>query len=127
MAQANCAIATAPLNGKERRSNCQKEIMCFSKNSKKTWNFLGFAPVGIFRQREFYSFLLTVKGENFPEHFQQGNRHGHNSSDHSDPVTDRRFTGLSALQKLGLWPVRYYRRGIGGDTDPVTARQDMKM
>jgi hypothetical protein len=104
----------------------RNEITLCSKNIKKTWNFLPCAAVGSFKQLELIAFPLTDKDWVIPEFLQQGNRHGHNSSHHFDPVTDRWFTGLPALQKLGLWPVRYYRRGVGGDTDFVVTRQNMK-
>jgi hypothetical protein len=96
-----------------------------SKNIKKTWNFLSSAKVGNVKQLELMTFPLTDNGKVIPELLQQGNRHGHNSSHHSDLVTDRWLTGLPALQKLGLWPVRYYWRGVGGDTDSVVTRQNM--
>jgi hypothetical protein len=98
-----------------------KEIRTRAKYFKKTWNFPASARVGIFKQLEFTSFPLTLIGMVNPLHFRQGNRHGHNTDHHSDPVTDRWFTGLPALQKLGLRPVRYHRRRIGGAVDPALA------
>jgi hypothetical protein len=103
----------------------KNEINRSSKNIKKTWNFPTRAPVGLCKQLELITFQLTVKRQVNPEHFQQGNRPGHNSDRYSDPLADRWSAGFPTLQKLGLWPVGYHRRRAGSAVDSALAWQDL--